>query len=321
MQKVYNNSVIKNIWLKHKRILLIIFAVFFLVALFSLKTTTVFKNTETYQSAKQENGLIYNNITIEDLVNKDADGDGILDWEESLYGLDPTKKETTPGIPDNSAINKLKSRTDQNEQGLPLLKNSEVIENLTQTDKFSRELFATVAAASQNGIIDQATIDALSVSLADRIQNSPPRKIFLIFDIKIIDDNTVQAFTNYDNALNSIFEKYKMSYRVVDVLQKFIIDENNVDVSILTKLDPIIKQLNKIIDASVKISVPQSISDLHLNVINAIQRLVENLNDIKLYDTDPIMTVGAISQYENNSVLLESATKDLTNAIEQKLNN
>ena len=43
------------------------------------------------------------------MINKDTDGDGILDWQENLYGLDPTKKETTPGTPDSTAISKLKA--------------------------------------------------------------------------------------------------------------------------------------------------------------------------------------------------------------------
>ena len=68
----------------------------FAVALFLLKTTSVFENKETYKGAGQKNGLTYGNITIKDLVNKDTDGDGILDWEEGLWGTDPTKKENTP---------------------------------------------------------------------------------------------------------------------------------------------------------------------------------------------------------------------------------
>ena len=43
----------------------------FAVALFLLKTTSVFENKETYKGAGQKNGLTYGNITIKDLVNKD----------------------------------------------------------------------------------------------------------------------------------------------------------------------------------------------------------------------------------------------------------
>ena len=302
----------------------IAFAVMFVVALFLLKTASIFKNKETYQSTNQGNGLTYNNIAIKDLVNKDTDGDGILDWEEGLWGTDPTKKETTPGTPDSVAINKLKSQMGQDQQGLPLLKgtDNQGTEKLTQTEKFSRELFATIAAANQNGItMDQAAIDALSASLAEKIENPVVRKIFLPSDIKISEGDNTEAVRNYGDALNNIQKIYTVNYTVLDVLQEFMIDENNVNTSVLVKLGPIIVQTNKIIDVGIKTSVPKSLSTLHLNVINSLERLSENLNDIKLYDTDPILSLGAIKQYNQNATTLDSDMSNLQNAIQQKLNN
>ena len=204
-----------------------------------------------------------------------------------------------------------------------MLKNgdNQSIENLTQTDQFSRELFSTIATLNQNGIVDQATIDKLGASLAEKIQNPIIRKVFLISDIKTINDNSVQAFINYNNALNSIFQKYPTTYSVLDVLQEFIIDENSVDVSVLSKLNPIIEQSNKVMTAMVKMNVPQSLSVLHLNFINTLQRLVENLSDIKLYDNDSIVALGGISKYKENTTQLESDLNNLVNVIDQKLKN
>ncbi len=243
-----------------------------------------------------------------------------------MLGLDPTKKETTPGIPDSVAKNKLFAKNKplpDRQAGVSGGKEIESgAENLTQTDKFSRELFATVAAASQKGTLDQAAIEQLSSSLADKIKNSPPRKVFSLFDIKTTNNDTVQAFTNYNNALDNIYKKYPpMNYTILDVLQKFIIDENNVDASALTKLDPIIKQTNKVIEEMVKTSAPESISNLHLSVINSQQRLAENLSDIRLYDSDPIMALGGISQYQKNATRLKSDLYNLANAIIKKFNN
>ncbi len=298
---------------------MIAFAILFLVALFLFKTTSIFDNTERYLGVNQENGLSYNsNITVEDSVNKDTDGDGILDWEEGLWGTDPTKKETTPGVKDKVAIENLKKQAGKSIDPKISLEGEE---KLTETDKFSRELFATMATVNQNGIVDQTTIDTLSTSLAEKIKNPIVRKVFSISDIKIINDDTFQAFTNYNNALNSIFAKYKVGYTVADILQQFVTDENTVDASALTKLGPIIGQINTIIEGMTKMNVPQSISILHLNLLNSVQRMSENLSDIRLYDTDPIVAMGAISQYEKNSILLKTATKNLLGAIGQKLNN
>lgn len=268
---------------------------------------------------EQKNGLTAATPTLGELVNKDTDGDGILDWEEPLYGLNPTKKETTPGMPDSTAINKLKS---EQENIARVADGSKASVPLTETEKFSRELFAAVTAGSQNGTLDQATIDAMSAKLAEKIKNPVVRKVFTLSDIKIIKDDSFKAFTNYVNDSKKIHTKYPdMKYTVPDVLQEFMVDEENVDLSVLPKLDPIILQRNKIIDAMTKMDVPQSIAPLHLNIINSLERLSENISDIKLFDTDTIVSLGAISKYGENTTALVSDIKNLQNKIREKLNN
>ncbi len=285
--------------------------------LFLYKTNFLSKNIETYQKNSNGEGLTYENNTVADLINQDTDGDGILDWQESLYGLDLNKKETTPGIPDSEAINKLKITESNSTKKTS--ESSPIVENLSKTDQFSRELFATIAAASQNGTVDQATIDQLGASLAEKIKNPVVRKVYSISDMKIVNDDSLQAFINYNNALNEIYVKYPTgNYTIIEVLQKFMIDENNVDASVLVKLDPIIKQINQVITTMVKTSVPQSISSLHLNMINSQERLVENLIDIKLYDDDAIVALGGFSKYAENATKLDTDIHALGNTVTQK---
>lgn len=256
-----------------------------------------------------------------DLVNKDTDGDTILDWEEILYGLDPTKKETTPGILDNLAIEKLKMQEGQLGESWLGDKINQSPENLTQTEKFSRELFATVAATSQGGAMDQATIDQLGASLAEKIGNPAVRKVFLISDLNIIRDDSVQAVKNYLETMGKLEAKYPINESVAKILEKFIADENNVNLSALAELDLVIKPLQNGMEEARQMKVPQSLVLLHLDSLNGLERVIENLSDMKLFDTDPILAMGAISQYDKNATLLESAVLKLRNAVIQKLKN
>jgi hypothetical protein len=291
----------------------------FLFVLFLIKDTSLFKNTISFVQSKEENGLTYDNATIADLVSKDTDGDGILDWEEPLYGLDPTKKETTPGIPDSTVISKLKAEQETSAETLNGGNSSGGTENLTQTDKFSRELFATVAVLNQNGEIDQTTIDKLSTSLTEQIENSAPRKVYAVSDLKITESNTKQTIQKYSNALDALYLKYPTKKGVTTILQEFTEDQENFN--ILLQLDPIINNTNKIIDASLKMQVPESLSLLHLDLINKFQIMVESVSDIKLFESDPLATISAISQYEKNALALVASAKNLTDTIKQKLNN
>ncbi len=157
----------KDFFLKNKKVFLVSFAVLFVFLAFFIKTKSVFKN-----SSLKQTGLVYNNETVGDLISTDTDGDGVLDWEESLWGTDPTKKDTSGnGLGDAAEIEKMKQATGKSTLGL-----AQSEENLTETDKFSRELFTTIVALNQTGGLDQNTVDKLSSSLIQQIQNPAIKK-------------------------------------------------------------------------------------------------------------------------------------------------
>jgi len=297
-------------------------AIVFLVALFFIKNKSLLTNIANYttKEANQE-GLVYENKIIADLVNRDLDEDGVLDWEEGLWGTDPTKKDTNDdGTGDEVEIERLKKERGQNEsQGESLNLSLEDEENLTQTDQFSREFFSTIATLNQNGQMDQETIDKLSSSLADHIQNSTPRKVFELSEIKIKNDNSLESVKNYNIALGLILKGYPV-VNAIDVLGRAITPDEDIDSGILAELKPLIQQMEKIIDASVKIEVPQEFSNLHLGAINSLEKVMENLVDLQMIDTDVIVALSAINQYENSSAALESASYSLQKAIWDKLN-
>ena len=112
-----------------------------------------------------------------------------------------------------------------------------------------------------------------------------------------------------------------MNYTVLDVLQKFSKDEDNIDASVLSQLTPIIENTDKMIGEMVKMAVPKSLSVLHLNVVNSLQRLVENLKDIQLYDADAIVFYSAVSQYFPNANTLDTSVGALEKTINQKFSN
>ena len=274
-----------------------------------------FSKNKTLFTQKKTGGLVYNgNEKISDIVNNDTDGDGVPDWQEGLYGTDPTKRDTNgDGVPDNVEIAKMRT-----EIGGDLNLNLDE-SGLTQTEQFSRELFSTLAALNQAGEIDQNTIETISNSLIEKIQNSPAQKIFLYTDLNIIKSDTKQNIKTYNTAVNNIYNKYPINYTVFDVLQKFATDENNPDESALQELGPIIKQTNNVINDLSKIAVPESLAVLHLDFLNKLQKYSENLNKMRLYDADPAAGISGITQYESLADELEKSRDNLTSAVNQKL--
>lgn len=286
----------------------------FLVVVFFFKNGFGGKDEPKVTLISTENGTLAS-ITLQDLVNNDTDGDGVMDWEENLWGTDPAKKDTDgDGQLDGVEITRLKSETGSyiaKEDGEPLGDD-------TETSKFSKEFFATVSALTQSGSMDEATVEKLSTDLAERIQNSPQTKIFSLSEIRTISDQSIKATQRYNDAMGNLSKKYPpVKTRVIDILQK--ITNEDADSDVLSELDPIIGQTRNILNGMVKITVPGELALHHLGVMNALQGLMENLENIKLLESDVILALGAMSQYENNADILESALGNLGNALDKKL--
>ena len=250
----------------------------------------------------------------------DTDLDSLPDWEEALWGMDLNKKDTDgDGVDDGAEVAKLKKEPGSEGGNEPREGSTG---KLTETDKFSREFFSTIAALSQSGVLDQAAIEQIGVALAERIESSPQRKVFSLSDIKVSANDNTQSIKKYKGSLENLQKKYPVKLRVTDVFQEFIIDEdNNVDADVLSKLDTIIVPIKSITTDLLKIEVPRSLAPLHLDFVNVLQGLSENLSDIQLYNTDVILSLSGISQYNKNITALESANSSLENAFNKKLSN
>ena len=123
-----------------------------------------------------------------------------------------------------------------------------------------------------------------------------------------------------DTIDNNLKKKYPAKGTVTEILQKFIIDENNVDVTVLKDLDPNIKQAQEGISEMLKISVPSYLAQIHLDLINATERVMENILDFQLFDTDPIVAMSGMSKYEENMNLYTLSFETFINTVSKKLN-
>ena len=296
--------------LKNKRVVLVALAVVLLVLLFFIKTKSQWTN-EGVAGA----GLVSGDEILGDVLSKDTDKDGILDWEEGLWGTDPTKKDTNDdGVSDKEEIGRMKAERIANAES-----NGEISytdeENLTQTDKFARELFSTVAALNQSGEIDDNTVAQITDSLATQIQNPVQRKIFTMADLKVTGDSSQVSLETYANAVVGLYQRYPVTGNVVDVLNQLSETEDNTQ--ILSQLSPGINQMKNFVDGMTKVNAPAVIASSHLEVINSLQVLIENMEDIQLFDTDSLATLGALSQYENNVDRFNTAVERLSIALNQ----
>lgn len=315
-----------NLTLAKKRILLVFGAILILSIAFSLNTKQSFKNKND-----QNIGLTYKNKTLLETVNLDTDLDGIVDWEEGLWGTDPLKVDTDDnGESDFVEINKLK--TNNNNQ--LAVKNLDIKEGaLTKTDELSREVFSTVAALNQAGSLDHTTATQLGESLAEQIQNPTTNKVFLLSDIKITTTNSTESykayFENFENILSKQKTLYKEGYEKVvyiinitlmPVLQKYISSPNEDD-SMFSQLDNIVTETKNIVKEMQSLTVPANLSLIHLDILNGFQKVSENIESMKLAVKDPVVAMGGANKYEENGTILENSLNKLKVIIDSLINN
>lgn len=266
---------------------------------------------------EQTDGLTYTNEPIGEIISKDTDGDKILDWEEGLWGTDPTKKDTDDdGITDDIEITKLKTEA----VGNTSLSNSEVAK-LTETEKFSDQLFATAASLTENGTADETILNNIGLSLVDNLEKTVQKKVYTIKNIPISEDDSKQVMQIYSTKILAIQAKYPLNIDITAIAATSIRDDGEIDASAFKKFDPAIGQINGIVKEMLTVNTPRSVSILHVMVINGFQRLSENLENIKLAETDPIVALGAMKQYEKNSATLVQYISMLGSAVSEKLNN
>lgn len=246
----------------------------------------------------------------------------MLDWEEALLGTDPTKRDSDDdGIADN--IEMAEARAALEQEGNPYGEfGTAEEENLSRTEEFSRELFATAASLSQVGEVEGGTADLLSESLVEEIQNEQPDKVYVLAEINVGSDNSSLATEKYIADINKIYTQYPSpQVTALDALSNFAGNGEAENVEALEDLRPLIEQTGNVIREMALMSVPSDLAALHLDVINSLQRLKENLEDILMFEFDPIVAMGGVGRYGENSLALEDALTKLGAEITKKLGN
>lgn len=285
----------------------------FLVSVFFLKTNQSFKNSA--QNGEGNTGLTYQSAVLEDLLARDSDGDGLTDWEEALLGTDPNNSDTDGnGIPDGE-----EKITLPEDAEMFLDENFEPETLPTETDQFSRELVATVTALSETGDLDAASVEELSNILLEKIATSPKGKEYFPKDLKIVEAESRAGVLAYNTALAQITPTNLAGATVLDILGEALLSSGELDSLALEKLDPIILETERIIADMLEIAVPITLAPYHLNVINNLAELVENLKNIQLYEVDPLLALSGIGLYETNVDALTGSIAGLVENLTEKL--
>ena len=127
-----------------------------------------------------ENGKI--SVTFRTALAKDSDRDGVKDWEEALWNMDPENPDTLGrGNGDREEI--------ENQRNLIKIATS-TDESLTETDVFGRQLLASFASLEQSGNLNSETLDELSTQIRENLATQVMAKIYVQSDLNVVSTGT-----------------------------------------------------------------------------------------------------------------------------------
>lgn len=242
-------------------------------------------------------------IAVKEIVQKDSNKNGIPDWEESLWGLDPAK---------NGASNKefiLAQRAILAEKDID--GNTEDSGTTTnENEALSREFFAIVMSLQQSGNLDDAALKAISDTIGENISASPIPDVYTKsgLTIKADSDTVTEA---YFAAIKDILLKYQkkdIGNELTFIAQG--IDKNDPQaLAIAGNIAQSYKDFGKDL---MKITVPTSLATIHLSLANNYEKTGRSIDGMLGVLTNQIAGMKALVNYNTYSNALVADMEELS---------
>lgn len=267
---------------------------------------------------------------LQTFTTKDSDGDGLPDWEETLYGTDPHKVDTFGlGMTDGEAVakglilpiaatpsatNSSTTQTFTDQTASSTLSNSKLSTN-SFTALFAKDFFtAYLAAKTANGNIPptkkQAATIALNImqSISDQNAIANYRTLSQIN----VSGSGAQSLRDYAATTQKALSSNTLSENkwVPDYLQEAMSDSST-STEALVHIRNISQMYTKGAAILAQISVPKEAEQAHLDLINAYAHMGTVTSHMAEFNTDPLITFLAITKYKTNILSLARAYVEL----------
>ncbi|MEI7689324.1 MAG: hypothetical protein WCI91_04055 [Candidatus Nomurabacteria bacterium] len=230
-------------------------------------------------------------LLFKNVVQKDSNNNGIPDWEEALWGLDPTKDGAS-----NKEFIDAKKKTMSNSDTL-ISSNSNL--NLSQNDQLAREFFSIIMSLQASGTLDDKSINDVANSIGQKIAAAPIADIYIQNMLTIKEDSLV-ASVNYFNQFKALTEKYADS-NIGDELVFISEGLKKNDTTAMKSTKSVADAYKEFGKELMKIPVPAHIAERHLSLANNYEKTGESLNGLTVMLDNPMEGMKSIINYKNYS--------------------
>lgn len=285
-----------------KFITILLLIIVFIVLFFAIRgTLSFFKN----KKAGNNNGEP-TKMTIGGLIQKDGNNNGIADWEEYLWGLDPNKNG-----PENKEFILAKKKTLEQNGVISIEDDSKQI---TDNEVLSREFFATIISLQQTGEISQESLDSVAQAVGQRIEATPIPDIYRS-DMLTIQNDSAAANQKYHEDLSDLIN----SYENADIGSELILVAqglNTKDPQALYAAKTVALAYRSFGNDLIKITVPRSLTQTHLSLANNYEKTAQSIEGLTKMLNDPIVGMSSIINYKKYSDMIAADLEKLSKILQ-----
>ncbi len=259
------------------------------------------------------------------IATKDSNGDGLPDWEKTLYGI-PVNSTTTDyfhlGMTDGEAVAKglivpkaivdIQASTSSPAQAVSADSSlPPPPPDGTITASFAKNFFMLYLAAKQaNGGAPLSQTDITNVTqeaLRQLSQSITPAPDFKSMQNLTVAGSGPDALKSFAAAAEAVLLKNTSNATTSEIhyLQYAVQDSNDTDA--LTHIASIAKAYRDTAAGLAALPVPQELAGDDLALINALARTSEILSDFTRVNTDPLATMLALNQYPQAVLSMSTA--------------
>ncbi len=262
------------------------------IAILLIVQTGWFKNLFHKKSANNQNPVVG------DLIAKDSNGNGIPDWEERLWGLDPTVLYTDG----KSNIEIIK------EKKLALgIKDEPDDQPLTQTDQIARSLFSLSAAVAGSDQVDSSAITSAAGNLGSSVDIQTINDHYSLKNLKTT-KSTPQSIRTYQSQLSAILSAYDSNTADINVIVQAL---QTGDFSNVGQLSATAVTYRGFADKISRLTVPIGAAQFQLDIMNGFYGIADSFQYLVQIQDDGISGLSGIVAYRKYDLRLETALVNL----------
>ncbi|MCX6754578.1 MAG: hypothetical protein NTU81_01985 [Candidatus Nomurabacteria bacterium] len=240
-------------------------------------------------------------MTIGSINEKDGNKNGIADWEEYLWGLDPYKNG-----PENKDFILAKKKSLE-QKGI--ITSSDDTISITENEILSKQFFATIMSLQQTGQLDEESIKSVSESIGQQIVPIPLESAYTQNMLNIKADSS-KTHMDYIVSLTAILKKYKNDDLGSELLLLSQGVANN-DPQALYSAKTVALAYRAFSEELVKVPVPSSYALAHLNLSNDYEKIAQSIEGLTQIITDPIVGMRSLLNYKKYTDAIGTDLNDI----------